>query len=260
MSNKNKKKSAEKIDYKSDDKSNDKSNDKSDNKNKHNNDDNHTIDNDTKNLVQEKKTTLIASNLHNPSTNTTLVCPIMLYPNQMDNKMHIHIKSNLINKLEKKCYKNYGYINKIFSIEETSDGIIEAEDPTCSAKIIVKFSCNLCLPIVEKEIVCKIDRMNKVLISAINGPIKAIITADKINKDKFFPDINRNIRIKGNSQVIIPDMYIKVLVLSRSFSDYDKNIIVIGFLQDIATQEEINKYSDSSSVLNDETNDTFIEE
>ena len=117
MSNKNKKKSAEKIDYKSDDKSNDKSNDKSDNKNKHNNDDNHTIDNDTKNLVQEKKTTLIASNLHNPSTNTTLVCPIMLYPNQMDNKMHIHIKSNLINKLEKKCYKNYGYINKIFSIE-----------------------------------------------------------------------------------------------------------------------------------------------
>lgn len=245
MSSKNNKKSVEKTDgaQKSDNESIGRNNNKDD---KNNKDEKHKLINN----IDKTKITF-SSNLHNPSTNTTLVCPIMLYPNQMDNKMHIHIKSNLINKLEKKCFKNYGYINKIFSIEETSDGVIEAEDPTCSAKIIVKFICNLCLPIIEKEIICKIDRMNKVLISAINGPIKAIITADKINKDKFFPDINRNIRIKGNSQVIIPDMFIRVLVLSRSFSDYDKNIIVIGFLQDIATQDEINQYYSQSSDSDD---------
>ena len=38
--------------------------------------------------------------------------------------------------------------------------------------------------------------MNKALISAINGPIKVIITQDKINKEQFFTDTERNIRIK----------------------------------------------------------------
>lgn len=202
---------------------------------------------------------LITANIHNPFIDTSLVCPIMLLPNQMDNKMYLHLKSNLKNKLESKCYKNYGYVNKIYSIEETSDGIIEAEDPTCSAKITVRFTCSLCLPIVGKEIICKIDRMNKALISAINGPIKAIVTTDKINKDNFFPDMNRNIRIKGNSQVLIPDMYIRILILSKSFGDYDKNILVIGYLQDIATQEQIEKYyninndnNEINNILNDE--------
>jgi DNA-directed RNA polymerase subunit E'/Rpb7 len=185
---------------------------------------------------------IITSNIHNPYINTTLVCPVMLLPNQMDNKMYIHLKSNLKNKLESKCYKNYGFIDKIYSIEETSDGIIEAEDPTCSAKITVRFTCSLCLPIIGKEIICKIDRMNKALISAINGPIKTIITTDKINKENFFPDMNRNIRIKANSEVLVPEMFIRVLVLSKSFGDYDSNILVIAYLQDIATQEEINQF------------------
>ena len=199
-------------------------------------DENNTDDN--KNQLNK----IITSNIHNPYINTTLMCPIMLLPNQMDNKMYIHLKSNLKNKLEYKCYKNYGFINNIYSIEETSDGIIEAEDPTCSAKITVRFTCSLCLPIVGKEIICKIDRMNKALISAINGPIKAIITTDKINKETFFPDMNRNIRIKGTSEVLVPEMFIRVLVLSKSFGDYDKNILVIAYLQDIATQEQINQF------------------
>ena len=208
----------------------------SDNIEKINNDEN-IIDN---NKNQLNKT--ITTNIHNPYINTALVCPIMLLPNQMDNKMYIHLKSNLKNKLEYKCYKNYGFIDKIYSIEETSDGIIEAEDPTCSAKITVRFTCSLCLPIVGKEIICKIDRMNKALISAINGPIKAIITTDKINKENFFPDMNRNIRIKGTSEVLLPEMFIRVLVLSKSFGDYDKNILVIAYLQDIATPEQINQF------------------
>jgi hypothetical protein len=101
----------------------------------------------------------------------------------------------------------------------------------------------------------KINAVNKALISAINGPIKVIITQDKINKEQFFSDADRNIRIKKNSEVIIPDMYIKVLVLSKSFGDYDKNILVIGYLQDMATQEEIDKYFKETVDLNEITND-----
>ena len=201
----------------------------------------------------EKVQNLITSNLHNPYKKTVLSTPIMISPDQMDNKMYIHLKSNLINKLENKCYENYGYIDKIYNIEEISDGIIEPEDPSCSAKMTVRFSCNLFLPIVGKEIICKIDRMNKALIMGVNGPaIKVIISADKINKDNFFSDVNRNIRIKGTSEVVIPGMYLRVLVLSKSFSNYDKNILVIGYLQDMATPKEIEDYIEKPENSNNE--------
>ena len=214
---------------------------------------NDDIKEENKNI--EKVQNIMTSNLHNPYKKTVLSTPIMISPDQMDNKMYIHLKSNLINKLENKCYENYGYIDKIYNIEEISDGIIEPEDPSCSAKMIVKFSCNLFLPIVGKEIICKIDRMNKALIMGVNGPaIKVIISADKINKDNFFSDVNRNVRVKGTSEVVIPGMYLRVLVLSKSFSNYDKNILVIGYLQDIATQKEIEDYIEKPENINIDIN------
>lgn len=69
--------------------------------------------------------------------------------------------------------------------------------------------------------ICKIDRMNKTLISAVNGPIKVIITPDKINKDIFYTDVDRNIRIKDKSKLIETEMYVKVLILQSTFSNYD---------------------------------------
>lgn len=194
-------------------------------------------------VKEDKEQNIMITNLHNPYKKTIISTQIMISPYQMDNKMYIHLKSNLINKLENRCYENYGYIDKIYNIEEISDGVIEPEDPSCSAKMEVKFSCNLFYPITGKEIICRIDRMNKALIMGVNGPaIKVIISADKINKDNFFPDINRNIRVKGTSEVVVPGMYLRVLVLSKTFSNYDKNILVIGYLQDIATQKEIEEY------------------
>ena len=38
----------------------------------------------------------------------------------------------------------------------------------------------------------------------------------------------------------------KVLVLSRSFADYDKNILVIGLMQDIANEDERSKFYNSN--------------
>lgn len=217
-------------------------------KNENKNDMNNNNDN-TNNINK-----LITSNLHNPHKRTILSTYIMLLPDQMDNKMYIHLKSNLKNKLENKCYENYGYIDKIYNIEEISDGIIEPEDSSCSAKMEVKFSCNLFLPIVGKEIICKIQRINKALIMGINGPINTVITTDKINKDNFFPDVNRNIRVKKTSEIVIPNMYIRVLVISKAYSNGDQNILAIGFLQDIATQKEIDEYYEKNDDIEIEIN------
>jgi hypothetical protein len=84
--------------------------------------------------------------------------------------------------------------------------------------------------------------MNKTLISAVNGPIKVIITPDKINKDIFFTDVDRNIRIKDKSKLIETEMYVKVLILQSTFSNYDTTIIAIGNLHDIAKDNEIESY------------------
>lgn len=188
------------------------------------------------------KSSLQSSLLHSPYIETSLRCPIMLNPTQMDNKLQLHLKSNLNNYTKGRCYLNYGYIIKINKIEEISDGRIEEEDASCSAKFIVKFSCRLCLPAKNREIICKVDRMNKALISGVNGPIKAIITPDRINKEKFFTDTDRNIRIKSSSQLLEPEMYIKVLILSSTFSHYDTHIIAISHLQDIATDTEVKMF------------------
>jgi DNA-directed RNA polymerase subunit E'/Rpb7 len=200
--------------------------------------------NETLDKIRDVEENIVSSNIHSPYIDTILVSPIMLQPNQMDNKMYLHLKTNLSNKLLNKCYQNYGYIKTIYKIEEVSDGIIEPEDPSCSAKMTIKFSCRLCLPIKNKEIICKIDRMNKALITAVNGPIKVIITPENINKDNFFPDRDRNIRIKKTSNHIVSETYIRVLILSISFSNYDNQILAIGFMQGLANPTEIQLFND----------------
>jgi DNA-directed RNA polymerase subunit E'/Rpb7 len=193
-----------------------------------------------------------------PYINTTLVSCVMLNPNQMDNKFYLHLKSNLNNKLVGKCYLNYGFISNIYKLEEISEGVIEAEDPSCSAKIVVKFSCRLCFPPKNKYIICKIDRMNKALISAINGPIKVIITQDKINKDEFYLDSDRNIRIKKNYESLISDMIVKILILSSTFGNYDTSILSIGYLQDLATPDEIKLYNEDENNINKDQQNNLI--
>ena len=195
---------------------------------------------------------------HSPYINTTLVSNVMLNPNQMDNKFYLHLKSNLNNKLVGKCYLNYGFITNIYKIEEISEGIIETEDPSCSAKIVVKFSCRLCFPSKNKYIICKIDRMNKALISAINGPIKVIITQDKINKEQFYSDGDRNIRINKGYETLAPDMIVKILILSSTFGNYDTSILSIGYLQDLATPDEIKLYNEDESKLNKDQKNNLI--
>lgn len=167
----------------------------------------------------------------------------MLNPTQMDNKMELYLKTNLNNFTKGRCLKNYGYVVKINKIEEISDGRIEEEDTSCSAKFIVKFSCRLCFPANNKEMICKIDRINKAMIIGINGPIKVIIVSTNINKDNFFIDTDTNIRIRKNSELLEGNTYIKVLIHQSTFNDYDNNIIVISKLLNLATQTEINMFN-----------------
>jgi DNA-directed RNA polymerase subunit E'/Rpb7 len=175
-----------------------------------------------------------------PYINTELYTHVSLIPNQMDNKLYINLKQNLEQKVNKKCFNDKGYIMEIYKIIEYRDGVIEAENPSGSAIFDVRFSCRLCIPLKKSQLICKVDRVNKLLITVTNGPVIAIITNDRINDKIFYPDNNNNLRYRhdNKSSILEQGDFIKVTIISVTFNNGDDKIKAIGFIDDIATDDE----------------------
>lgn len=192
-----------------------------------------------------------------PYINTIIHTTVMLHPYQMDNKIYINLKKNLENKVTKKCFSKYGYIVKVIEIIDYKDGRIEAENTESSALFDLEFSCRICSPLRNTQIVCEIDRVNKLLITAKNGPILVVITNDRLNSNVFFKDNNNNIRYKkdGQSKMLEPQDFIKVTLQTIQFYDGDEKIKAIGFVDDIATEEEKKSYYSDQYIDTDEVID-----
>lgn len=178
--------------------------------------------------------------MNGPYINTELYTTVSLLPNQMDNSIYLNLKKNLERQVAKKCLRNYGYIIEVYEITSYKNGIIETENLLGSAKFDISFSCRLCKPLKTKQIICKIDRINKLMLTAVNGPILTIITNDRINDKLFFLDNNNNIRYKKDnvSQLLAQGEHIVVTINRVKFDDGDQNIKAIGFLDRIATDDE----------------------
>jgi DNA-directed RNA polymerase subunit E'/Rpb7 len=188
-------------------------------------------------------------------TDTILDTKELINPEQMDNDITNHIKENLKKHYEKKCYKQYGYINKIYKVNEIEETLINPEDIQSSQQFKVKFSCQLFFVINEREIICKMDRITPKFNIAINGPVKAIIPLDLINKQKFFTDTYDCLRIKETTELLKKDMYVKILINGIIFSDKNTEIVTKGILLDLATTEEIKQYYDIEN--NDEEKNDY---
>lgn len=188
-----------------------------------------------------------------PYITTYLNTTINLNPRQMDNRIYKNLKDNLINKVEGRCYRNYGFISKVYDIKEYSQGLLISENPMTSATFGVKFTCRLCHPLKGRQIICKIMKINNMIVNAQNGPITMIITSDRINNNNFFQDPKTGkIYVKnGDSKVreITPGTYIIATVSSKTFNDTDSIIMAMGELQRLATDEEIRQnYKQEHSV------------
>lgn len=178
---------------------------------------------------------------------TRLYSPILLRPDQMDEKLYNNLKLNLIAAYKGYCYKDYGYIVDIIKILDKEAGRCETEDLSGSARFNVTYACVLCRPLKDKYLVCKIETMTKALVLARNGPIVVIIIPDKIN-EKNFVTINNNIRYKDatNNKLIniLKDDIVKVKILSIGFKDKADNINIIGYLDDMASKSEMKMFYD----------------
>lgn len=177
--------------------------------------------------------------MQGPYITTILEASTSVRPNQMNNRIYRNIKENLIKQYEGKCYKNYGFISKIYEIKEYSDGIVTPENPTASAYYNVKFTCKLCNPMKSKQIICKIEKINNMFTNAQNGPITVIIVADLYDKNNFVKDgkTGRIVSKKTNTELNI-GTYVKVTILTKQFNDMDTIIMAMGQIDDVVTDSK----------------------
>jgi DNA-directed RNA polymerase subunit E'/Rpb7 len=202
-------------------------------------------------------------NNYSPYITTELTSSVSLDPRQMDNNIYKNLKNNLIKRFEGKCFKDYGFINKIYDVTKYSDGYVVAENPKSAARFYITFTCKLCYPLLKKQIICKIDKANRLIMRLNNGPINVLVTTkDRINKNIFFVDTKTgNLMAKkdGKSVTITIGSYVKVTIESRQFNDQDTMIMAMGFLEDIATDEEVKKsYEKEYGMDNMITYDDYI--
>jgi len=196
--------------------------------------------------------TNIINNMTNPYITTYLESTVRIMPKEMDNNIRKYIKTNIEKDHIGKCFQDYGFVSEVHEIEIISDGRIIPEDPMCCALFDIRFSATICRPVNHTALIAKIVGMSQKLIILSYGPLQIIIkTANSINNDMFTynQNLSRWIVKKKNAEdekknvqkyiVLKNDMYVKVKILNKKIVDKTKQIICMGFMEDIATDKEI---------------------
>lgn len=206
--------------------------------------------------------------MSSPYFNTYLHTTINLYPAQMDNNIYKRLKDNLNFRLLNKCYMNYGYISKIYEIKERSGGIIVPEDPSASATYNIKFSCKICYPLKNTIIIGEITNITPQMIRINNGPIDVIIAGrNNVNVNVFVYDNKRNFWLAKKDMnatsteeaskkymILKPGTPVRVKITDRNVIDKAEKIICMGYMEGIASEEEIRnnisaKFDDEAEFL-----------
>ena len=225
------------------------------------------------NIINNKKKSIFdfKAKTMSPYITTQLSTDILVQPQYLNENIYNNLKRNLITKLQGKCYRDYGYIFKIYQIKRMSDGIVVPENPIAGVSYNVHFSCRLCNPLVNREIICEVVKIKGMLINAINGPITVIIALDKINPNIFYHDtITNKLMVKSpdgkpheikqrtmkENGLFTSGSYVKILIESKKLYDGNNIIYAIGVLTGLANEEETKLYFDDEYATSDE--DTLI--
>lgn len=188
---------------------------------------------------------------------TKLSADVRIHPSQMNNNILDNMKQNLEKKYSQKCYQNYGYIDKIYEVEQQKGGIVRAEDITSSSIHRVDFSCRICNPIVKSVIMGKIVAINNMMIVAENGPIYFVIGQRNFNEKKiqFRSSAYYPLNNDGNiiDKPIIKGTYVMIQVLGKKLVQNKNQIIVYGYLDSVIPDNKVkdiikNNYEDGEKI------------
>lgn len=185
----------------------------------------------------------------NPYIDTILYTMINLHPSQLDNNIYVNLKKNLVKQYEKTCYKNYGYIEKIYEIIEHDNGHVVADDDNACVSFHVKFSCRLCHPIEETQIIAIVKKTSEVYVNLEIGPIIIFVSVnrDRFNANEFYINpYDKQLTIKSEKQQsangdkkLTVGTYVKTTIKSKGFTHKDIKIRCLGTLDGVASDAEV---------------------
>jgi DNA-directed RNA polymerase subunit E'/Rpb7 len=198
----------------------------------------------------DKKISKTELNIVNPYINTNLAAQVLLKPNQLDNNIYINIKKNLKTTLEGKCNK-YGFIQIIHKVLEYNDGLMVPEDLTGSVLFNVKYSTLICIPIENTNIICKITNVENNLFTAQNGPILIVLKQSDINTNIFTND-RGIVMVKNTNKKLDKGDYVIVYIRNKRYYSGDTTIIAMARLENIPSDNEVEKYFYPPKVNEDE--------
>lgn len=212
-----------------------------------------------------------------PYVKTYLFTDVKIMPQQMDNNIMKHIKSNLIKNVQGKNFYQYGYVSKIHDVyTDKKNAYVIPEDPTASVEYKVKFGCTMCYPLNSSVIVGTVRSSIESMIYVTNGPLSIIVNAiDSVNKSVFSFNNKLNIWLakkdskeatsasetNGNKYVPIKDgTYVKIKILNKKITAGEDKIMCLGYLQDLATPEEVKEnISEEYSVVKEVAMTEYID-
>jgi DNA-directed RNA polymerase subunit E'/Rpb7 len=190
-----------------------------------------------------------------PYKNTEQFTTIQVQPFHMNSDIISNMEMILKQKVEKKCNK-YGYIDKVYNIEDYKDGEMINEHFNGAANFKVSYNCRLCLPIENTIIVTKVHSVNSELIITINGPIISFIPKENIDSSVW--NISTEIKHKEKEIILKPNDYVKIIIVRLKVNLNDTQIKTIGILYDYASKEEKEKYFGSIVEEELDDDDNFI--
>lgn len=183
---------------------------------------------------------MISNEISYPFKNIELYKVVELEPHELNNDIYISLKNEL-NKSTKKCInEKYGYLNKIHKIISKEYGILKSENFNGITSFNVTFLGEICNVAIGQLIVCNLDIINKTMLRCTHGPLLIIIKINNFNSDYF--KLNSKNELSYNNENLKVNDKLVIKVQSKKNHPNDPRILVLGYLEKIASETETKEY------------------
>jgi DNA-directed RNA polymerase subunit E'/Rpb7 len=200
----------------------------------------------------------MANILVNPYVIQEVGTKISISPTQLDFNLYKNLKNNLIKKVEGKNIK-IGNVVRVHKITEYGNGYIDPNSFMGNALYDIKYIATLCVPIELKQIIVRIDMRSDAdkgvntkdfkALRCSNGCIDCIVMVNLIDIQKFRMNVDGTIEYIKTNAVLMNGDYLKVTIQNKQINANTNRIMIIGYLNDVASEEEVQQYYDVPSDL-----------
>jgi DNA-directed RNA polymerase subunit E'/Rpb7 len=182
-----------------------------------------------------------------PCKDEVLYTRVILHPHQMNNELYINLKKNLVDKTEGKCIKD-GFVIKVYKILDYTNGVIEPENFTGAAVYDVKYLAKICTALKDTMLIAKITSYSanvNFVLAEFGSIIKIIFTKNErdLNTKAFMVGNDKSVIHMGSQKKISLGDYVKIQIKTFRFHQNDTVIKCMGYLDNLATPDEIENYS-----------------